>query len=185
MSRWSAHYRKSVADRAPTGQKLNQRSDNPSPASAMIADGNPMIQRSRVRALRTLASTTTNGLTRLASTSNPASAVTIVAPVGRSNAYELARPAAHAAIPALHAISSTTDNLSENVKPMTAGTIRRLNTSSTPAVATELVTTIPNDRKKVKSHAATSSQLRPCGDCSRDNDKSGRRAHQCSRPITA
>src|SRR5207248_3816822 len=33
-----------------TGQKLNQRSDNPSPASAMIADGKPMIQRSRVRA---------------------------------------------------------------------------------------------------------------------------------------
>ena len=49
-------------------------------------------------------------------------------------------------MPTLHAISSTTASRSEKIEPMTAGTIRRLNTSSTPAVVTELVTTMANDR---------------------------------------
>ena len=81
----------------------------------------------------------------------------MAAPVGRSNAYEPARPAAQAAMPAHHAIGSTTCSLPEKIEPITAGTISRLNTRSTPAVATELVTTTANDRKKTKSQPHTAS----------------------------
>ena len=49
---------------------------------------------------------------------------------------------------------------------MTAGTIRRLKTSNTPAVVTELVTTMANDRKKAKSQIQTAARLRPPGEVS-------------------
>jgi hypothetical protein len=39
-----------------------------------------------------------------------------------------------------------TRSWSQKIEPITAGTIRRLKTSSTPAVVTELVTTMANDR---------------------------------------
>ena len=68
---------------------------------------------------------------------------------------------------------------------MTAGTIRKLKTSSTPAVVTELVTTIPNERKNTKSQTDTAIALCPCGRDSLDTARSGRRSHQCSAPIAA
>ncbi len=88
-------------------------------------------------------------------------------------------------MPALHAIASTICNFPEKIEPITAGTISRLNTSSTPAVATELVTTMAKDRKKTKSHAHTAIRVRPPSWPSLDNAISGRRTSQCSRPIAA
>ena len=139
----------------------------------------------RSRARRRKGSTKMNALTRPASTRKVASALTMAAPVGKSHAYEPARPAALAATPVVHAMMSTINSRSENMNPMTAGTIRKLNTSSTPAVPTELVTTMPNDKKKAKSQHQISSPLRPCGVDSLERANSGRRPHQCSRPIKA
>ena len=48
-------------------------------------------------------------------------------------------------MPATHAIARMIASVRPNNVPITAGTIRKLNTTSTPAVITELVTTTPND----------------------------------------
>ena len=66
---------------------------------------------------------------------------------------------------------------------MTAGTIRKLKTSSTPAVVTELVTTTPKARKKRKSQIDTAVMLRPTGCSSLEIASSGPRTNQQSRPM--
>lgn len=85
----------------------------------------------------------------------------MAAPVDTSRTYEPASPAALAAMPAPHAIGRMMRSERANSEPITAGTIRKLNTSSTPAVATDVVTTIPKLRKKNKSHSVTASAVRP------------------------
>ena len=55
-------------------------------------------------------------------------------------------PAALATAPAAQPISSATPTCEENRLPTSAGTMRKQNTSNTPAVATEEVTTTPNDK---------------------------------------
>ena len=71
------------------------------------------------------------------------------------------------------------------MEPMTAGTIRKLNTSRTPAMLTELATTTPNERKKRKSQVETASILLPAGAVSLEMASSGRRASQCSKAMIA
>ena len=79
-------------------------------------------------------------------TSAAANAITVTAPVGASSRKEPNIPAALAAAPAIQPIASATPMCGENRLPMRAGTMRKQNTSNTPAVATEEVTTNPNDR---------------------------------------
>jgi hypothetical protein len=47
-------------------------------------------------------------------------------------------------VPAIQPIASCRAADEANITPMAAGMIRNENTSSTPAIATELVTTTPN-----------------------------------------
>ena len=67
----------------------------------------------------------------------------MAAPVGRSKANDAASPAALVNVPAIHPIASCLGSDDANMTPMAAGMIRNENTSSTPASATELVTTTP------------------------------------------
>ena len=67
----------------------------------------------------------------------------MAAPVGRSNANDAANPAALVKMPAIHPIASCLGSDEANITPMAAGMIRNENTRSTPASATELVTTMP------------------------------------------
>src|SRR5438552_7262753 len=136
-------------------------------------------------ALRCRGPTNSSALARPASTRKRANAVTIAAPVGRSNTYEPARPAALAAIPTPHATVRTIGILSEKIEPMTAGTIRKLKTSSTPAVGTELATTMPKVRENTKSQTDTVSMLRSDGVWALETARSGPRAHQWETPIAA
>ena len=71
------------------------------------------------------------------------------------------------------------------IEPMTAGTIRKLNTSSTPAVVTELATTRPKETKKTKSHIRTVSKPREAVSRSPARLTSGPRANQWKMPIAA
>src|SRR5438552_1586475 len=102
----------------------------------------------------------------------------MAAPVGKSSTYAPARPAPLATMPALQAIGSTIRMRREKIEPMTAGTIRKLNTSSTPAVVTELATTSPKDRKNRKSQTETASALRPAGLVSLETASIGLRTNQ-------
>ena len=70
---------------------------------------------------------------------------TIVAPVGRSRTKERATPPAETAAPIAHPMASRTPSLSEKSIAVTEGTIRKQKTRSTPAMATEDVTTNPKD----------------------------------------
>ena len=79
-------------------------------------------------------------------TSAAANATTVTAPVGASSRKDPNIPAALAAAPATQPIASATPMCEENRLPMRAGTMRKQNTSKTPAVATEDVTTTPKDR---------------------------------------
>src|SRR5262249_24354970 len=105
--------------------------------------------------------------------------------VGGPTTEEPASPAALETMPPPQAIGSTIASLRENSDPITAGTIRKLNTSSTPAVVTELVTTMPNDRKNAKSHSETASVLRLPTSVSPEIASRGFRASQWNRPIAA
>jgi hypothetical protein len=68
----------------------------------------------------------------------------MAAPVGRSKTKEAARPAALVTVPAIQPIASCRPSDDANMTPIAAGMIRNENTSSTPAIATELVTITPN-----------------------------------------
>jgi len=70
----------------------------------------------------------------------------VTAPVGASSRKEPNIPAALAAAPAIQPITSATPIWEENKLPTSAGTMRKQKTSKTPAVATEEVTTTPNDK---------------------------------------
>ncbi len=67
----------------------------------------------------------------------------MAAPVGRSNAKDAASPAALVTMPAVQPIASCRASEDANMTPMAAGMMRNENTSNTPAIATELVTTTP------------------------------------------
>ena len=69
----------------------------------------------------------------------------MVAPVGRSSVNDIQTPAADTATPIVHPIASRTPRRSEKSIAATDGTIRNEKTRSTPAMATELVTTTPKD----------------------------------------
>ena len=109
----------------------------------------------------------------------------MAAPVGRSSTNEPARPTALATMPVVQAMASTTGTAREKIEPMTAGTIRKLKTRSTPAVVTELVTTTPNDRKNRKSHTGSMIGRVPAAPVSAAAASSGRRATQWNSPIAA
>ena len=81
-----------------------------------------------------------------ASTRTAANVTTVTAPVGASSRKEPNIPAALAATPAIQPITSATPMWEENQLPTSAGTMRKQKTSKTPAVATEEVTTTPNDK---------------------------------------
>src|SRR5262249_19644043 len=89
------------------------------------------------------------GLRRDSQLTTPASASiapklhTMAAPVGRSAAYDAASPAALASAPTAQPIASWRGNVAAKRTPTAAGMIRNENTRSTPARATELVTTTP------------------------------------------
>ena len=68
---------------------------------------------------------------------------------------------------------------------MTGGMIKKLNTSNTPAIATELVTTMPKMTKNAKSHIDTAKALWCGGSVSLDAARSGRCMSQHTRPMTA
>jgi len=68
---------------------------------------------------------------------------TKVAPVEKSPAYEIARPTTAVTVPAIHATASCPGKRAACRSPIAAGMMRNANTSSTPASATELVTTMP------------------------------------------
>ena len=87
-----------------------------------------------------------NARTAPASTRTSANATTVSAPVGASSRNEPNIPAALAIVPASQPISSATPMRAENKVPISAGTIRKQNTSNTPATLTEDVTTTPNER---------------------------------------
>ena len=67
----------------------------------------------------------------------------MAAPVGKSKAKEAARPAALVNVPIIQPIASCLASDDANMTPMAAGMMRNEKTSSTPAIATELVTTTP------------------------------------------
>ena len=81
-----------------------------------------------------------------ATTSTAAKATTVTAPVGASSRKDPKIPPALATAPATQPISSAAPMCDENSVPTSAGTIRKQNTSNTPATLTEDVTTTPNDR---------------------------------------
>ena len=81
-----------------------------------------------------------------ATTRTAANVTTVTAPVGASSRKDPNIPAALAAAPAIQPITSATPMCEENRLPTSAGTKRNQNTSKTPAVATEEVTTTPNDK---------------------------------------
>src|SRR5439155_19939836 len=68
---------------------------------------------------------------------------------------------------------------------MTDGTIKKLKTGSTPAMVTELVTTMPKDRKKTKSQSETESLSCPNGSVSLEAARRGRRTNQCNKAMAA
>ncbi len=68
----------------------------------------------------------------------------MVAPVGRSQAYDATTPTTLVIVPAIQPTASRRPIDCANSTPQIAGTIRNENTSSTPAISTELVTTNPN-----------------------------------------
>ena len=67
----------------------------------------------------------------------------MAAPVGKSKANETARPAALVRVPVIQPIASCRAGEEVNITPIAAGMMRNEKTSSTPAIATELVTTTP------------------------------------------
>src|SRR5262249_39636759 len=75
-----------------------------------------------------------------------ANVTTVTAPVGGSRGKAPNIPAALAAAPAIQPMTSATPMWEENKLPTSAGTMRKQKTSKTPAVATEEVTTTPNDK---------------------------------------
>src|SRR5262249_59643082 len=81
-----------------------------------------------------------------ASTSAVANATTVTAPVGASSRKDPKIPTALASAPAAQPIASAGPMCGENRPPISAGTMRKQNTSKTPAVPTDEVTTTPNDR---------------------------------------
>ncbi len=89
-----------------------------------------------------------------------------------------------ARMPDTQAIINTTGRLREKMEPMTAGTIRKLKTSRTPAVVTELVTTTPNVRKKKKSQIDTATGLKAAAAPAPEIAIRGRRTSQCKPPIS-
>jgi hypothetical protein len=78
--------------------------------------------------------------------STAAKARTVTAPVGASRTKEPKIPHALATAPAVQPITSATPIWDENKNPTSAGTIRKQNTSKTPATLTDDVTTRPKDR---------------------------------------
>ena len=70
---------------------------------------------------------------------------TIVAPVGRSSRKDRATPPAETSAPIVQPIARRVPSRSAKSMAVTDGTIRKQKTSSTPAIATEEVTTKPND----------------------------------------
>src|SRR5262249_6554627 len=82
-------------------------------------------------------------LTTPASASMAPKLHTMAAPVGRSAAYEAASPAALANAPTIQPVASWRGNVAAKRTRPAAGMMRNENTRSTPASATELVTTTP------------------------------------------
>ena len=72
-------------------------------------------------------------------------AQTTVAPVGRSNAAEAVMPITLTSVPKPQPMRSLAGIVRPSMMPARAGTIRYENTSRTPAIRTELVTTTPKD----------------------------------------
>src|SRR4051794_25857416 len=70
---------------------------------------------------------------------------TMVAPVGRSRTKERATPPAETRAPMPQPIARRTPKRSEKSMAATEGTIRKQKTRSTPATATDEVTTKPNE----------------------------------------
>src|SRR5215467_789392 len=70
---------------------------------------------------------------------------TIVAPVGKSSHAEAVTPSTLTTVPKLQPTSSRVATEPPTSVAASAGTMRYENTSSTPAIRTELVTTTPND----------------------------------------
>src|SRR5207245_2729367 len=71
---------------------------------------------------------------------------TISGPVGRSPASESQRPSTEASAPEPHEMYASRFMSRVNMKAMTAGTTRKLNTMRTPATGTANVINTPNDR---------------------------------------
>ena len=72
-------------------------------------------------------------------------AQTTLAPVGKSRKYDIAMPNALTIKPIIQPIISLVFALFEKRMAQVGGTIRNANTTSTPAIFTELVTTKPNE----------------------------------------
>src|SRR5206468_12786485 len=72
-------------------------------------------------------------------------AQTTVAPVGRSNAADATTPSTLTSVPNAQPMRSFARTVRPSAMPASAGTIRYENTSSTPPILTELVTTTPNE----------------------------------------
>ena len=70
----------------------------------------------------------------------------MAAPVGKSQTKDAARPRTLTRTPTAQPIASRRAVVRASQVPITAGTIRYENTSSTPATRTELVTTRPKVR---------------------------------------
>src|SRR5262249_33450872 len=81
-----------------------------------------------------------------ATTRTAANVTTVTAPVGASSRKDPNIPAALATAPAIQPITSAPPRGEENKLQTSAGTMRKQKTSKTPAVATEEVTTTPNDK---------------------------------------
>src|SRR5262249_24262763 len=81
-----------------------------------------------------------------ATTRTAESVATAPAPGGASSRKAPNIPAALATAPAIQPITSATPLWEQNKLPTSAGTMRKQKTSKTPAVATEEVTTTPNDK---------------------------------------
>src|SRR5262252_7547399 len=118
----------------------------PERASSKLATRPPARAAARRLRLRSLAGAAMKARTAPASTSAVANATTVTAPVGASSRKDPNIPAALAAAPAAQPITSATPMCEENKPPTSAGTMRKQKTSKTPAVATEEVTTTPNDK---------------------------------------
>ena len=72
-------------------------------------------------------------------------AQTTVAPVGRSKTADAVMPITLTSVPKAQPMTSFCVTVRPRRMPASAGTIRYENTSRTPAIRTELVTTTPND----------------------------------------